>query len=85
MSFTHHEVGPRTCIVEYKPDVFGLPLVVVGVVDRRRDAEPPIRPILDEQWTGVRVTRGIVDDVLVRTCYYDRGCRRSNSMCEWVL
>ena len=42
VTFTHSEMGARTRIVEYKSYEFGLSLVVVGVVDGRRDAESSV-------------------------------------------
>ena len=75
MSFTHGEVGARTGVVEYESYVFGLALVVVSVVDGCCDAKPSIGPILDEWRSWVCVACRIVDDILIRACYYDWGCR----------
>ena len=75
MSFTHGEMGAWAGVVEYESHVFGLALVVVSVVNGRGDTKPSIRSILDEWRPWVCVTCGVVDDILVRTRYYDRGCR----------
>ena len=74
MSFTHGEVGSRASVVEYESYVFGFALVIVGIVDRCRDVESSVGSILDERRPGVGVVTGVVDDVLVCTSYYDRGC-----------
>ena len=80
MSFTYGEVGARAGVVEYELYVFGLALIVVSVVNGRRDAESPVGPILDEQWSWVCVTRGIVDDILIRASYYNWGRRRMDPL-----
>ena len=80
VSFTHGEVGARAGVVEYKAYVFGLALVVVSVINGRRDAKSSIGPIFDERWPWVCVTCGIIDNILIHACYYDWGCRRSNTL-----
>ena len=42
VTFTHSEVGTRTGVVEYESYKFGLPFVIVSVVDGRRDTEPSV-------------------------------------------
>ena len=74
MSLTHGERGSRAGVVEYKSDVFGLALVVVSIINGRRDAESSVRPILDKWWSWVHIAQGGVDDVLVCTCYYNWRC-----------
>ena len=48
--------------------------IVVSVVDGHRDIKPSVGPVLDERWSRVRVSRGVVDKILVHSCYYDWGC-----------
>ena len=72
MPFTHSEVGSGASVVKYEPHVFGLALVIIGVVNGHRDTESSIGPILDERWPRMHVMGGVVDNVLVRTSYYDR-------------
>ena len=75
MSFTHGEMSPRTGVVEYESYILGLALVIVGVINRRRDAESSVGSILDEWWSWVHVARGMIHDVLVCTGYYNWGRR----------
>ena len=82
VSFTHGKVGAGTDVVEYEVYVFGLALVVIRIVDGRGDAESSIGPILDEWWSRVRISCVIVDDLLVRSGYYYRGCRRSDALLQ---
>ena len=42
VAFAHSEMSAWTRIVEYKPYKLGLPLVVIGIVDGRRDAESSV-------------------------------------------
>ena len=72
VTFAHGEVGSGTRVVEDESHVFGFALVVISIVDGRRDTEPPVRSIFDERRPWVRVTGGIVDSVLVCAGYYDR-------------
>ena len=83
MSFTHGEMGSRASVVEYEPHIFGLALVVIGVVNRHRDAEPSIGAILDERWPWMCVMGGVIYDVLVYTGYYDWRCGRTDAVCQW--
>ena len=55
--FTHGEMSVWAGVVEYESHVFGLALVVVGIVNRCGDTEPPVRSILDERWSRMRVAR----------------------------
>ena len=48
--------------------------IVVSVVDGHRDIKPSVGLVLDERWSRVRVSCGVVDEILVRSCYYDWGC-----------
>jgi hypothetical protein len=73
VSFTHGEMSSGTSVVEYESHIFGLAFVIIGVVDGCRDTESSVRSVLNERWPWVRVTRGVVDDVLIRTGYYDWG------------
>ena len=82
MSFTHGEMGLGASVVEYEPHIFGLAFVIIGVVDGCRDTESSVRSILDKWRPWVHVTRGVIDDVLVCTSYYDRGRGRSDAVCE---
>ena len=82
MSFTHSEVSSRAGVVEYEPHVFGLALIVIGVVDGHCKAEPSVRSIFDKRGSRVHVTRRVVDDILVCTSYDDRGCRRLDAVCQ---
>ena len=75
VSFTHGEVGAWAGVIEYEPYVFGFTLVVVGVVNGRRDTESPVGPVFDEWGSWVCVTPGVVDHILVRASYYDGGSR----------
>ena len=49
MAFPHGEMGSWADIVEYKSYIFGLALVVIGVVDGRGDTESSVGLILDER------------------------------------
>ena len=82
VSFAHGEMGSGASVVEYEAHVFGFALVVVGVVNGRRDAELSVGSIFDERRSWVCVARGVVDDILVCAGYYDWGCRRANVMCK---
>ena len=82
MSFTHGEVGSGTSVIEYEPYIFGLAFIIIGVINGRRDAESSVRPILNERRSWVHVTRGIVDQVLIFTSYYDWGRGRSDVVCK---
>ena len=55
VAFTHGEVGAWTGVVEYEPYIFGFTLVVVGIVDRRRDAESSVGSVFDKRGSWMRV------------------------------
>ena len=71
VSFSHCKVGSGACVVEYESYVFGFALIVVGIIYGRRHTESSVRLILHEGWTGVHITRGVVDEVLVHTSYHN--------------
>jgi hypothetical protein len=73
VTLAHGEVGPRASVVEYEVHIFGLALAVVSIVNGHRDAESTVGPVFDERRPRVCVMRGVVDDNLVSTGYYDRG------------
>ena len=75
VSFTHGKVCAWAGVVEYESYVFGLAFVIVSVVDGHGDAESSVGLILDEWRSRVRVSRGIVNDVLIRARNYYWGCR----------
>ena len=50
-------MGSWAGVVEYEAYVLGLALVVICVVDGRRDAKPPIGSVLNERWPRVCVSR----------------------------
>ena len=72
MSSSHGKEGSGACIVEYELHVFGLAAVIIGIVYGGRDTEASIRSILYERWTGMGVSQGVVDSVLVGAMYHDR-------------
>ena len=80
VSFPHGEVCTRTGVVEYEAYVLGFAFVVVGVVNRCGDAKPSVGPIFDERRSWMCVSRGIIDDFLVRSHYHHWGCRRSDAL-----
>ena len=82
VSFTHGEVGAWTTVVEYEPYVFGLALIVVGVVNRRREAETSIGSVFDERRSRMCITRRVIDYGLVRASDYNWGSGRSNTVCQ---
>ena len=75
VSFTHGEVGTRASVVEYEPHVFGLAFIVVSVINGRCDTESSVGPILDEWGSRVCISCGVIDDIVICACDYNRGCR----------
>ena len=82
MPFPHSKVRAWAGIVEYEPYIFGLALVIVGVVNGRGDAEPSIGSVLDEQWSRMCISCEIVDDLLIRSRYHYRRCGRPDALCQ---
>ena len=80
VSFSHGKMGAGADVIEYEVYVFGFALVVIRVVDGRRDAKPSVGPILDKGWSGVSVARSVIDDVLVGAHYHNWRSGRSNAV-----
>ena len=73
MPLSHGEEGPGTCVIEYEPHVLGLAAIIISVTYGGRDTETSIQLILYKGWTGMSVSRGVIDDVLVHATYHDWG------------